>query len=637
MSIAPPTATRRHPLDQLSAEEINRAVAIVREHSSFPARPCFRVVGLREPSRAELRGFEAGAQAPARSAYVSVFDRDRGHAIDAQVDLDSDALVSFEPVDPARQPGLAPAEQAAIRESVLRDPRWQNAMRARGIDDLEHVAFETGPAGRFGTEFDDRRRVGRTLTFLRPPGTLNYYAHPVQGLVVLVDILTSEVLDVVDEGVVPVPRREQEFHEPIPTDRPPLREIQITQPEGPSFTVNGGLVEWQNWSLRVSLDPIDGLVLHRVAYRDGDRVRPILHRAALAEMVVPYGDTSANQYWRNSFDAGEAGIGRKTTSLRLGCDCLGEISYLDAVVADIDGKPQAIENAICIHEEDFNVGWKHVYASEGISAVRRSRRLVISSWATLGNYDYGFAWHLYTDGRLELEVKLTGIVYTGAADVRPKYGALVTPGVYAPNHQHIFCVRLDPEVDGPENSVIEVDVLPEPPTSEDPHRVAFRAHSTVLEHEQDAARDLDFGRARSWLIANESAENAVGSPPGYKLVPRAGTAMLAGPGSFVEEVAGFARHALWVTAAHPDERHPAGEFPAWGDRGLPQWIEANRQVRDTEIVVWHCFATTHVPRPEDWPVMPVEYAGFELKPYGFFARNPALDLPAPDDAACHQK
>jgi primary-amine oxidase len=384
----------------------------------------------------------------------------------------------------------------------------------------------------------------------------------------------------------------------------------------------------------VSLDPIDGLVLHRVAYRDGDRLRPILHRAALAEMVVPYGDPSANQHWRNSFDAGEAGIGRKTTSLRLGCDCLGEITYLDAVVADIDGRPQTIENAICIHEEDFNVGWKHVYTSEGISAVRRSRRLVISSWATLGNYDYGFAWHLYTDGRLEMEVKLTGIVYTGAAEARPRFGALVTPDLYAPNHQHIFCVRLDPEVDGPANSVIEVDVLPEPPTPDDPHRVAFRAHSTTLEQEGDAARDLDFGRARNWILANESAPNAVGSPTGYKLVPQAGTAMLAGSESFVSEVAGFARHALWVTATDPDERHPAGEFPAWGDRGLPQWIEANRSVRDAEIVVWHCFATTHVPRPEDWPVMPVEYAGFELKPYGFFARNPALDLPAPDDGVC---
>jgi primary-amine oxidase len=239
MSIAPPTATRRHPLDQLSADEISRAVAVLRGHPTFPARACFRVVGLREPSRAEVREFERGGQPPTRMAHASVFDLDRGHAVDALVDLDSDAILGIEPLDPRRQPGLAPAEQAAIRESVLRDPRWQDAMRARGVDDLEHVAFETGPAGRFGTDFDDRPRLGRTLTFLRPPGTLNYYAHPVQGLVVVVDILTSEVLDVIDEGVVPVPRRGQEFHDPSPSDRPPLREIRITQPEGPSFSMSG--------------------------------------------------------------------------------------------------------------------------------------------------------------------------------------------------------------------------------------------------------------------------------------------------------------------------------------------------------------------------------------------------------------
>jgi primary-amine oxidase len=637
MSASRSARARGHPLDQLSAAEIERTAAILRDHPRFPRRPIFRVIGVKEPSRAAVRAFEQGGGRPRRLAYASVFDRDKGHAIEAVVDLTVGMLRSFDPVDGRLQPGIPPVESAAVHRRVRTDTRWRSAMRARGIENLEQVAFETGPAGRFGGSFDSRRRLGRTLTFLRPPGTLNYYAHPVQGLVVLVDLLTEEVLEVLDEGVVRVPTQPHEFHEPIEADRPPLREIEIRQPAGASFTMTAGLLEWQNWSLRVGLDPIDGLVLQRVGYRDRGRLRTILHRASLAEMVVPYGDPSANQHWRNSFDVGEGAIGRHTTSLRLGCDCLGEITYLDAVVADVDGTPTTIENAICIHEEDFNVGWKHVYAKEGISEVRRSRRLVVSSWATLGNYDYGFAWHLYTDGRIEFEVKLTGILYTGAADGPPRYGSLLTPGLYAPNHQHIFCIRLDPEVDGPANTVVEVDVLPEPPTIDDPYHVAFRPHATPLERERDAVRDLDVQKARTWTIVNESARNAVGSATGFKLVPQAGATMLAAPDSFVARIAGFARHALWVTADDPSERHPAGEFPAWGDRGLPQWIEANRPVRDTEIVVWHCFATTHVPRPEDWPVMPVDYAGFQLKPFGFFDRNPALDLPSPHGGGrCHR-
>lgn len=625
---------RPHPLDQLTATEIERTVSLLREQAEFPARGFFRVIGRMEPRRSAIRRFEAGSEPPPRLAYASIFDRDHGRIIEAVVDLDSNTVQSFEFADARCQPGISPAEQVAINAKIRADPRWQKALRARDVDDFEHVALETGPAGRFGTPYDDRPRIGRTLTFLRPPGTMNYYAHPVQGVVVLVDLLTEEVLDVIDEGLIPVPTRRQEFHEPQPTNRPELREIRITQPQGVSFTVTDNLIEWQNWSLRVGIDPIDGLVLYRVGYRDNGHLRPILHRTSLVEMVVPYGDPTVNQYWRNSFDAGEAGFGRATTSLRLGCDCLGEITYLDAVIADVDGVPQTIHNAVCVHEEDFNVGWKHVYTAHGVSEVRRSRRLVISSWVTLGNYDYGIAWHLYLDGRIELEVKLTGIVYTGATDSAPQFGSLVTPEVYAPNHQHIFCARIDPEVDGASNTVFETDVLPESPGADNPYEVAFRAHSQPLEHEQDAVRDLDLQRSRSWTIANESVRNAVGSPPGYKLIPRAGATMLAGSESFVAQVAGFGRHALWVTADDPAQRHPAGEYPAWGDHGLPDWVTANRVVRDTDIVVWHTFATTHVPRPEDWPVMPVEYAGFDLKPFGFFDRNPVLDLPRPSHS-CH--
>jgi primary-amine oxidase len=55
---------------------------------------------------------------------------------------------------------------------------------------------------------------------------------------------------------------------------------------------------------------------------------------------------------------------------------------------------------------------------------------------------------------------------------------------------------------------------------------------------------------------------------------------------------------------------------------------------DTPIVVWHTFGVSHSPRPEDWPVMPVEYCGFHLMPVGFFDGNPALDLPASAEH-CH--
>ena len=129
-------------------------------------------------------------------------------------------------------------------------------------------------------------------------------------------------------------------------------------------------------------------------------------------MVVPYGDPGAMHGWKNAFDAGEWGLGRMANSLKLGCDCLGVIHYFDAVLATEQGEPYTVEHAICLHEEDYGILWKHVDQRGGTDEVRRSRRLVVSFIATVGNYEYGFYWYLYLDGNIQLEVKLTGIVST---------------------------------------------------------------------------------------------------------------------------------------------------------------------------------------------------------------------------------
>ena len=45
------------------------------------------------------------------------------------------------------------------------------------------------------------------------------------------------------------------------------------------------------------------------------------------------------------------------------------------------------------------------------------------------------------------------------------------------------------------------------------------------------------------------------------------------------------------------------------------------------MVLWYTMGVTHIPRPEEWPVMPVTHVGFKMIPGGFFTRNPALDVP----------
>ena len=423
--------------------------------------------------------------------------------------------------------------------------------------------------------------------------------------------------------------------------RDDLEPLEIVQPDGASFVVDGNHVRWSRWSFRVGFDPYEGLVLHTVGYHDGDRVRPVLHRASISEMVVPYGDPGPMHGWKNAFDAGEWGLGRMGNSLQLGCDCLGVIHYFDAVLSTEQGQPYAVPNAICLHEEDYGILWKHHDLHGGTDETRRSRRLVVSFIATVGNYEYGFYWYFYLDGNIQLEVKLTGIVspMAIAPGEQPEFANVIAPGIAAPHHQHLFSARLDLDVDGPVNSVYEVEAEAVPPGPDNPWGNAFRPRVTPLASELAARRDTNAATSRTWRVVNEASRNGLDQPVGYKLVPTVSTpTMLASPDSSVGRRAGFARHNLWVTPYRADERRAAGEFPnqhAGGD-GLPRWTAADRSLVDTDVVLWYTFGVTHFVRPEDWPVMPVEYTGFLLSPFGFFDRNPALDVaPTTSSASCH--
>jgi primary-amine oxidase len=355
-------------------------------------------------------------------------------------------------------------------------------------------------------------------------------------------------------------------------------------------------------------------------------------------MVVPYGDPRPTYFHRNAFDVGEYGIGTLANSLVNGCDCLGEIRYLNAVVNDSRGGAVTLQNAICVHEEDYGILWKHFDWRTGYSEVRRSRRLVVSFIATVGNYEYGFYWYFYQDGTIQLEVKLTGIVSNGAVmpGETPPWGELVAPQVYGPIHQHFFNVRLDMTIDGPLNSVYEVNTVADPPGPENPHHNAFRTEASLLRSEAVAQRTVDPLRGRFWKIVNPSVRNRLGQPVGYKVVPGENVLPFAGPDAAVTKRATFMTKHLWVTRYDPAERYAAGDYPNQhpGGAGLPQYVEDDASLDNAELVVWYTFGAHHVVRPEDWPVMPVTYIGFALKPVGFFDRNPALDVPPPEGGSC---
>jgi primary-amine oxidase len=350
-----------------------------------------------------------------------------------------------------------------------------------------------------------------------------------------------------------------------------------------------------------------------------------MYRGSLSEMVVPYGDPTGAWFFRNSFDVGELGLGVTATPLTVGVDCPANCTVLDAVVAESSGEPRVIPGAVALFERDGGIEWKHA------ENTRRSRELVLSYWSQPGNYEYGFEWVFHEDGTLDMRVELTGImaakgVASGAHD---PYSHLVAPNVAAPHHEHFFAFRLDMDVDGPANRVIELNSAAMPAGPQNPYGGGFTMDMSPLRTEREAQRQLNMASSRRWLVESSTATNALGQPTGYLLMPGENSLPFAQPDSWVRKRAGFLNAQLWVTPYSDAERYAAGDYPnqSKGGDGLPKWTSANRSIDGRDVVLWYVMGITHNPRPEDWPVMPVYEAGFKLMPVGFFASNPAMDLP----------
>ncbi|MGP3960597.1 primary-amine oxidase [Nonomuraea sp. 3N208] len=627
-----------HPLDRLTADEIRHNRSILVQAGLVGPDTRFPLVQLREPPKSEVLAF-TGEAPPDRQVFSVLLDTGTGACMETVVSLTQDKLVSRRDLDPAAegQPPIMIEEYALVDDIVKADPGWRSAMARRGITDLDLTCPCPLSAGSFDLPGERGRRLVRVLTFVKHRPEDHPWAHPVDGLVAYVDLIERRVIELLDHRLAPVPAEEGNFDDESVVGPPlaTLRPIEITQPEGPSHTVEGNVIEWANWRLRLGFDVREGLVLHQLTFRDGERERPVLYRASIAEMVVPYADPSPVRFWQNYFDAGEYCLGKMANSLVLGCDCLGEITYFDAVMADDHGEPHTIPNAVCVHEEDQGVLWKHSDLFTGSAETRRSRRLVLSCFATVGNYDYGFYWYLYLDGSVQFECKSTGVLFTSAYE-DGRYASEVAPGLGAPYHQHLFCARLDMTVDGVTNAVDEVEIAPVEAGTGNPYGNAFTATAMRLRTEAEGARLAAPGSGRSWHVSNPAVVNRLGRPVAYALLPQGRPVLLAAETSSIARRAAFATKHLWVTRYDGAERYPAGDYvnQSPGQDGLPAWVARDRDIDGADLVLWHTFGLTHVPRLEDWPIMPADSCGFTLKPVGFFDRNPALDLPRPGGHHC---
>jgi primary-amine oxidase len=617
-----------HPLDSITAEEITAAVTATKADSRFVDGSLFAVVSLNEPTKAQI----LDGKPTKREAFVVLLDRDHNKTNEVIVDLEGKAVKAWKTVANV-QPSVVIEEYAIAPDIIKADPRFVEAMRKRGITDLSKVKVDAWAPGYLG-DMADGSRIVRTIFFYHDDEDSNWYSRPIEGVVAIINLTKKQVLQVTDSGVVPISKDrgslDPQSNAPL---RPAAKPLQIVQPEGAGFRLNGQDVEWDNWRFHFGLDPREGLVLHRVRWVDGGKERSVLYRASLSEMVVPYGDADPNWAWRSAFDVGEYGIGRLSSPIARNVDAPENAAYLSFPVATDAGEVQTLRDAVAIFERDAGLLWKHYDIDRDYNESRRGRQLVVMFIATVGNYDYAMNWIFHQDGVLEFRADLTGIMLTKGiveTDGHDLHSAhVVAPNLVAPHHQHFFNFRLDFDVDGVANAVYESNSHSIDDPSMNALGNAFVMESTKLATEKAAQRELSLAAQRKWKVVNPAVKNALGGMTGYLLVPGDNSLPYVTTSAPVRKRAAFLNHHFWATRFREGEMHASGYYPnqSTGGEGLEQWTADDEALDKQDVVVWYTTGVTHIPRAEEWPIMNVHQTGFKLVPAGFFARNPAMNLP----------
>jgi primary-amine oxidase len=622
-----------HPLASLTEAEISTAVSVIQKEKTLSEMAAFPLIALQEPDKEEVLKFTPGKPF-ARKAFLVIYERSQNKTYEGIVDLKNKTLNTWKEI-PSVQPAIVNSEYELATQVVKADPRWQKAMLRRGITDFDRVKISSWSPGILSQQEEAAgNRLCRSLSYYQGD-RWNYYGSPIEGVVATVNLNTGKIVSFIDKGNVPFSKENWNYDlKSLGKLLSPPKVLKFLQPNGKSFQIKDNEISWQGWKFRYLMHPRSGLTLYQVTYDDGKNVRPVLYRASISEMVVPYGDPNPTWSFRNAFDVGEYNLGLLANTMELGKEIPENGLLLDAVFANEQGEPYKIPGVVGIYERDRGMLWKHYDYNTGRNDVRRSRELVMSMTTAVDNYDYSLNWIFHQDGTLEVQNELTGIVLAQGTAAQKQsedesFGRLIAKNIFGVNHQHFFNYRLDFDVDGQANSVMEMNVKALPMDEKNPLGNAIAVAETPLTKETAAVRDLDMKSSREWMIVSADKKNLLGAAPGYMLMPEGNSMFFPVEGSKIRQRAEFATHHVWVTKYKPAELYAGGDYPnqTQPGQGLPKYIADDESLMGEDIVLWYTMGVTHIPRSEDWPVMPVHRVGFKLAPRGFFSRNPAINLP----------
>lgn len=654
-SAGAPPAPPAHPLDPLSPQEIKYVADVVK--AKYQGEKLnFNTIALKEPTKNSYYAWkEKNGPLPPRLGYFIVIQEGVTAVQEGVVDIPSGQFILLKSTEGV-QPILTPADLAATEDIIRKDPTVIKQVELSGLSasDMKNIYCDAWTIG-YDERWGASRRLQQALMYWRSDEDDSNYSHPLD-FCPIVDMNAGKVIFI----DIPTKRRKvskhkhSNFHPKHIAEKFGTKEnpsgyrqddtpINILQPNGVSFNMSGNVMEWSNFKFHIGFNYREGIVLSDINYNDHGNVRPLFHRISLAEMIVPYGCPDFPHQRKHALDIGEYGAGNCTNPLSLGCDCKGVIHYLDAHFVDKFGDPSTVKNAVCIHEEDDGILFKHSDFRDDFQTTvnTRGKKLIISQIFTAANYEYCLYWTLRQDGTIKLEIRLTGILNTYICDededIGP-WGTVVYPKVNAHNHQHLFSLRIHPRIDGEGNSASVNDALSSPypvGSKENMYGNGFYSKKEVFKTVKDSL--TQHVNSRTWDVFNPSSINPYSKKPAsYKLVSNFCPPVLAQPGSLVRKRAPWAEYTTEVIPYKDDDTgygllYPSGDHVAqWsgdGARGMRQWIgDGTDKVENTDIVLFHTFGITHFPSPEDFPVMPTEIFDLMLRPRHIFTENPVLDI-----------
>lgn len=625
-----------HPLDALTASEIKTAVASLIQAGHADKNTLFASIKLHEPQKPAVLSWKKGDAIPRMAD--AILRRDL-KTFEAVVDLISGKVKSHKEI-PGAQPFVTFPEILSAIDVTLADPRMQEGLRKRGITDLKQLFCAPRTIGNFGNESENTRRLTKVDCFDIRGVKTDVFANPIEGLFASVDLDHMKVLKVTDLGVVPIPRGNSELDPASVGTQRNVKPVVQSSPQGSNITLNGSFVHWQKWSFHVRWDIRAGVVISLVKFNEKNELRSVLYQGYLSEIFVPYQDPTEGWYFRNYMDEGDYGFGTMGSVLEPGADCPASATFFSPVMSNAAGGVDTLDNRVCIFERSSGEPvWRHYdFITQALES-RPSIELVVRYIATVGNYDYVLDWVFDQKGNITYRGGATGIdsvkgvkaqnLNEESAAEDTAWGPLISPGRAGINHDHFLSVRLDLDIDGPQNTFMRNPLVPEKLPAESSRRSVWRVKEEAAKTDSHARFRLSYEHPAMWHVMNIHKTNAMGYPVAYMIHSEGNALPLVDIDDPPLSRAMFANYHLWVTPYANDERYAAGDYPnqSLPGQGLPSWTANNRNIDDTDIVLWYTMGFHHVPSSEDWPVYNLGWHSFTLRPFNFFDRNPAMDVP----------